>query len=149
PSLAGQGYSTVLVTQSLPRSSKAMFIGLLMSGSLATSWASNPGGRWKPFFSSAGDRASPGATSGASLGFCDRANPEKRSSVKTAMESRERLMRFLNRQAGAGGPESPIIRHGTISATLAFLVVEIGVAAPGDATTIRQRETPLTCRGLL
>ena len=38
--LAGQGYSIVLVTQRRPLASNAMLIGLLMSGSEATSWIS-------------------------------------------------------------------------------------------------------------
>ena len=46
PSLAGKGYSYEDVTKSRPRSSKARFIGLAMSGSQATSWIANPGGRW-------------------------------------------------------------------------------------------------------
>ena len=60
PSSAAKGYSTDSVTQSRPRASKAMFIGLWMSGSAATSWISKPGGRWNPFRSSSGVRG--GAT---------------------------------------------------------------------------------------
>src|SRR5262245_37586692 len=44
-----------------------MFMGLAMSGSAATSWASKPGGRRNAFFSSAEHRASVGATSGAGV----------------------------------------------------------------------------------
>ena len=53
---AGKGYSTVSVTQSRPRSSKARFSGLWMSGSAATSWISNPGGTWSALRSSSGVR---------------------------------------------------------------------------------------------
>src|SRR2546429_9043996 len=65
-SLAGYGYSTVLVTQSRPLASKAMLIGFWMSGSAATSWASNPGGRRKVARSAAGDWCSVVATYGGS-----------------------------------------------------------------------------------
>ena len=56
PSGFGNGYSSVSVTQSRPRSSKAMFSGLWMSGSDATSWISKPGGRCSARRSSSGDR---------------------------------------------------------------------------------------------
>ena len=46
PLRLGNGYSTVSVTQSRPRSSKARLSGLWMSGSAATSWISKPGGTW-------------------------------------------------------------------------------------------------------
>ena len=49
PSAAGNGYSSVSVTQSRPRSSKAMLSGLWISGSAATSSISNPSGRWNAF----------------------------------------------------------------------------------------------------
>ncbi len=67
PGLAGKGYSTVSVIQSRPRSSKAIFIGLWMSGSLATNWISNPGGRWKPERSAIGSRGPADETSSGGL----------------------------------------------------------------------------------
>ena len=61
---AANGYSTEWVTQSRPRASNAMFIGFWISGSLATSWISKPGGSLNFARSSAGERASVGATGG-------------------------------------------------------------------------------------
>ena len=61
PGGAGKGYSTDCVTHRRPAASKAMLIGLRMSGSQATSWASNPGGRVKHLRSSGGLRGGVGA----------------------------------------------------------------------------------------
>src|SRR2546423_927067 len=55
--LTGNGYSREPVTQRRPLPSKAILMGLSMSGSEATSWISKPGGRWKVFCSSRGVRA--------------------------------------------------------------------------------------------
>src|SRR5262245_473335 len=52
--LMAQGYSAEEVHQRLPFSSKARFIGLLMTGSLAMRWAEKPGGSLKVLASSAG-----------------------------------------------------------------------------------------------
>src|SRR5262245_1849950 len=68
PSGAGNGYSMVEVTQSRPLASKAMLIGFWMSGSEATSWASNPGGRCNDLSSSAGGRNGVAAMVGSSAG---------------------------------------------------------------------------------
>jgi MoxR-like ATPase len=57
-----KGYSTLLLTQSRPRASKAMLIGLLICGSLAKSWMVKPGGRWNVFASSSAVSASVGRT---------------------------------------------------------------------------------------
>ena len=45
PSFTGNGYSRDSVIHSRPSASHCMFIGLRRSGSLATSWISNPAGR--------------------------------------------------------------------------------------------------------
>src|ERR1051326_1613141 len=58
----GNGYSRLVVTQSRPVASKAMFMGLLMSGSAATHWISKPGGSWKDFCSWSGVSGSVGRT---------------------------------------------------------------------------------------
>lgn len=61
---AAKGYSTEWVTQSRPRLSNARFIGFWISGSLATSWISKPGGSLNLARSSAGESGSAGATGG-------------------------------------------------------------------------------------
>ena len=67
PSFGAKGYSIECVTHSLPRASKAMFIGFWISGSAATNSISNPAGNRNVFNSSSGDRASVGATGGLAV----------------------------------------------------------------------------------
>src|SRR5438105_15311531 len=98
---AGNGYSSDDVTHSLPLASKAIFIGLAISGSLATSCASNPDGSLKHFFSSSGVFASVGATTGGSsarIGGRPRVEKNRHSASK---ERRFMVVRSLERkQAG-------------------------------------------------
>src|SRR6516165_4518070 len=71
PSFAGYGYSMVSLTHNRPRSSKFMFSGLWMSGSLATSCSSNPGGKCSFAFSSEGLSLLVVATCGGSCAASD------------------------------------------------------------------------------
>ena len=62
---AAHGYSNESVIHIRPRSSKAMFIGLKMSGSDATNCTSKPSGTCNAFNSSCGESASVGRTPAA------------------------------------------------------------------------------------
>ena len=77
PAGFGNGYSSVSVTQSRPRSSKARLSGLWMSGSAATSWISNPGGRCSALRSSSGVRGGNDETFSTGAGVCARLAPDR------------------------------------------------------------------------
>ena len=100
PPSTGNGYSTVSVTHSRPLASNAMFIGLAMSGSAATSWASNPGGSLNVACSCSGDSLSVGATTLGMTGGAAAAAAAATSSDRAGTARRPRRADRATRDRG-------------------------------------------------